>query len=79
KTQVNADRAYQSTEIRQHSQSLTSAAVIPCKSHTLNQIPIDSHVYKERQMKEHIFSKIQPLRRVFSRYDKTISEYIGRM
>ncbi|MBK2120521.1 hypothetical protein IBF26_09305, partial [Francisella tularensis] len=41
-----ADRAYHSNEIRQHIQGISSEAVIPCKSNTLNHIPFDSHVYK---------------------------------
>ncbi|MBK2345322.1 transposase, partial [Francisella tularensis subsp. novicida] len=35
-TKVIADRAYHSNEIRQHIQSISSEAVIPCKSNTLN-------------------------------------------
>ncbi|ORU06795.1 IS5 family transposase, partial [Francisella tularensis] len=76
-TKVIADRAYHSNEIRQHIQSISSEAVIPCKSNTLNHIPFDSHVYKERHLIENFFSKIKHFRRVFSRFDKTISEYIG--
>ncbi len=76
-TKVIADRAYHSNEIRQHIQSISSEAVIPCKSNTLNHIPFDSHVYKERHLIENFFSKIKHFRRVFSRFDKTISAYIG--
>ncbi|NCI40069.1 transposase, partial [Francisella tularensis subsp. holarctica] len=76
-TKVIADRAYHSNEIRQHIQSISSEAVIPCKSNILNHIPFDSHVYKERHLIENFFSKIKHFRRVFSRFDKTISAYIG--
>ncbi|AJI52227.1 transposase DDE domain protein [Francisella tularensis subsp. holarctica] len=76
-TKVIADRTYHSNEIRQHIQSISSEAVIPCKSNTLNHIPFDSHVYKERHLIENFFSKIKHFRRVFSRFDKTISAYIG--
>ncbi|ADA78072.1 transposase DDE domain protein [Francisella tularensis] len=76
-TKVIADRAYHSNEIRQHIQGISSEAVIPCKSNTLNHIPFDSHVYKERHLIENFFSKIKHFRRVFSRFDKTILAYIG--
>ncbi|MDE5035587.1 IS5/IS1182 family transposase, partial [Francisella tularensis subsp. holarctica] len=62
-TKFIADRAYHSNEIRHHIQSISSEAVIPCKSNTLNHIPFDSHVYKERHLIEKFFSKIKQFRR----------------
>ncbi|KFJ68092.1 transposase DDE domain protein [Francisella tularensis] len=77
-TKVIADRAYHSNEIRQHIQGISSEAVIPCKSNTLNHIPFDSHVYKERHLIENfLLLKLSYFRRVFSRFDKTILAYIG--
>ncbi|MDE4970141.1 IS5/IS1182 family transposase, partial [Francisella tularensis subsp. holarctica] len=54
-------------------------SVIPCISKTLNKIPFDSHVYKVRHLIDNFFSNIKHFRRVFSRFDKTLSEYIGRI
>ncbi|MDE5010946.1 IS5/IS1182 family transposase, partial [Francisella tularensis subsp. holarctica] len=51
-TKVIADRAYHSNEMRQHIQSISSVAVVPCKSNTLNPIPFVSHVYRERALLE---------------------------
>ena len=76
-TKVIADRAYHSNEIRKHIQNISSEAVIPCKSNTINPIDFDIHIYKERHLIENFFSKIKHFRRVFSRFDKTISAYLG--
>ena len=76
-TKVIADRAYHSNEIREHIQSISSEAVIPCKSNTLKPIAFDTQIYKERHLIENFFSKIKHFRRVFSRFDKTISAYLG--
>ncbi|EBA52941.1 hypothetical protein FTHG_01353 [Francisella tularensis subsp. holarctica 257] len=39
---------YNSIDIRQHIQSISSEAVTPYKSNTINNIPYDSQVNKER-------------------------------
>ncbi|MDE5037780.1 IS5/IS1182 family transposase, partial [Francisella tularensis subsp. holarctica] len=69
--------AYHSIEFRKNIQSISSEAVITCKSNSLNHIPFDSHVYIERLLIENFFSILNQFRRVFSRFDSSISEYIG--
>ncbi|MDE4970059.1 IS5/IS1182 family transposase, partial [Francisella tularensis subsp. holarctica] len=59
-----------------HIQSLSSEAVIPCQSNTLQHLPFDSHLYKERHLIENFYSKNKHFRRVFSRLDKTNTENI---
>ncbi|WP_150466134.1 IS5 family transposase [Francisella sp. SYW-2] len=76
-TKVIADRAYHSNKIREHIQNISSEAVIPSKSNTINPIDFDIQIYKERHLIENFFSKIKHFRRVFSRFDKTISAYLG--
>lgn len=77
KTKIIADRAYHSNEIRKHIESISSQAIIPCKSNKINPIPFDKQVYKERHLIENFFSKIKHFKRVFSRFGKTISVYLG--
>ena len=57
-TKVIADRAYHSNKIRQHIRSISSEAIIPCKSNTIKPIAFDIQIYKERHLIENFFSKL---------------------
>ncbi|MBD2809135.1 transposase, partial [Francisella tularensis] len=65
-TQVIVDKAYQSNEIRKNIQRISYHTVIPCKSHTQNNIPFYSQLKKESTMSEHFCYNIMYYIRVIS-------------
>ncbi len=74
-TQLLADRAYGSSDLRACLKSRSCAPVIPYKSNALNPEPYDVFLYKERNIVERFFLKIKHFRRLFSCFDKKLLNF----
>ena len=76
-SQVIADRAYGSCQIRTQIKNQNCTDVIPYKSNTVQPVEYDKHLYKECHAIECFFGKIKHFRRVFSRFDKSARNFIA--
>lgn len=74
---VLADRAYGTSEIRNYIASQGANYVIPPKSNTKEPWHCDYWLYKERHLVECFFNKIKAFRRVATRYDKLASSFLA--
>ena len=74
-SQVIADKAYGSAEVRNQIEQQNCEDVIPSKSNSLKPVVYDRHIYKERHAIECFFSKIKYFRRIFSRFDKSVRNF----
>jgi len=72
---VMADKAYDSNDIRKQVADQNSNAVIPPKKNRIKQYDYDEYLYKERHVIECFFGKIKHFRRVFSRFDKSARNF----
>jgi transposase len=67
---LSTHKAYGTDEIIEHLAATSIEAVIPPRSHRLDQRPFDRHLYKNRNMVERFFCRIKQFRRIATRYDK---------
>ncbi len=74
-TQVLADKAYGSNEIRMQIKNQNCEDVIPSRSNSLKPVNYDKHTYKARHAIECFFGKMKYFRRVFSRFDKSARNF----
>lgn len=74
---ILADRAYGSEEIRNYIHKNGAKYIIPPKSNTKEPWKIDWHIYKERHLVECFFNKLKQFRRVATRYDKLATSFLA--
>ena len=76
-SQILADRAYSSEEIRSYITSQHAHYVIPPKQNTKKPWRVDWHFYKERHLVACFFNKLKQFRRVATRYDKLAVSFLA--
>jgi transposase len=69
-TEVVADRAYDSDEIRTDLQAAGFTSVIPSRKNRKNPPEYDREAYKEREKVKRLTNRLKRMRRVATRYDK---------
>lgn len=74
---ILADRAYGTDEIRTYISSNNANYTIPPKINNTNPWDCDYWRYKERHLVECFFNKIKAFRRVATRYDKLASSFLA--
>lgn len=74
---ILADKAYGTVEIRTYIMENGATYTIPPKSNTVEPWECDYSHYKERHVVECFFQKIKQFRRVATRYDKLIACFKG--
>lgn len=74
---ILADKAYGTKEIREYVTSNNATYTIPPKSNAQNPWECDWWVYKERHLVECFFNKIKHFRRVATRYDKLAVSFLA--
>jgi transposase len=74
---ILADKAYGTKEIREYITSKEATYTIPPKSNNQNPWECDWWVYKERHLVECFFNKIKHFRRVSTRYDKLAASFLA--
>ena len=72
-----ADRAYDSSKLRQRLEQIGVQAVIPCSASRAQKIEYDKDLYKERHGVDCFINKIKWFRRVDTRYDRLDKTYLG--
>ena len=76
---VLADKAYDTNELREWLKSRGIKAVIPPKSNRKEEIECDYWHYKERHAIECMFGKLKHYRRIATRYEKKAINYMGML
>ncbi len=74
---VIGDKGYDSDAFIAVIEANGAIAVIPPKSHRVDQRTYDKHLYKERHRVECFINKIKWYRRIFSRFEKLAVRYFG--
>lgn len=74
---ILADKAYGTNEIREYIKSHEASYTIPPKSNAKNPWHCDWWIYKERHLVECFFNKIKHFRRIATRYDKLSSSFLA--
>lgn len=74
---VLGDKAYGTSEIRNHIQSHGASYCIPPKSNTSEPWDCDYYHYKERHVVECFFNKLKQFRRIATRYDKLSNHFLS--
>ncbi len=72
---LSADKAYDSDEIIDHLIANGIEAIIPPRSHRLDQRVFDKHRYKSRHLVERFFCRLKQFRRIATRYDKLAARF----
>jgi transposase len=76
-SEVVADRAYDSDEIREDLAAAGFEVVIPAKRNRKKPIPHDEEKYKTREKAERLVNRLKRLRRVATRYEKLASVFLA--
>lgn len=74
---ILADKAYGTIEIRKYIESQNAKYTIPPKSNAVNPWYCDFWLYKERHLIECFFNKLKAFRRVATRYDKLATSFLA--
>lgn len=74
---VLADRAYDSTALRDRIADIGAQAVIPSTRSRKVPIPHDRALYRLRNRIERCFAKLKHFRRFATRYDRLASHFLG--
>ena len=74
---ILADKAYGTFEIREYITENNADYTIPPRSNAVDPWFCDYWLYKERHLVECFFNKIKAFRRVATRYDKLASSFIA--
>ncbi len=74
---ILADKAYGTTDIRKYISNQEANYVIPPKANAKEPWDYDIWLYKERHLIECFFNKIKAFRRVATRYDKLASSFLA--
>lgn len=74
---ILADRAYGTAEIRDYITTQNAEYVIPPKQNTKEPWSVDWWLYKERHLVECFFNKLKQFRRIATRYDKLASSFLS--
>jgi len=74
---ILADKAYGTREIREYIEGEGGRYTIPPKSNTKEKWECDYHTYKERHLVECFFNKLKRFRRLGTRYDKLAASFIN--
>ena len=72
-----ADKAYDSTNLREIIAGMKAEAVIPSKRNRKVFIPHDEALYKQRNQIERCFSRLKHFRRFATRYDRRTIHFSG--
>lgn len=72
-----ADRAYDSSALRQRLAELGTQAVIPSTRSRKTPIPHDTALYRLRNRIERCFNKLKHFRRFATRYDRLASHFLA--
>ena len=72
-----ADKAYDSTDLRQEIAAAGMHAVIPSTRSRKLQIPHDAILYKTRNRIERCFNKLKHFRRIATRYDRRALNFLA--
>ena len=74
---ILADKAYGTAEIREYIESQNAKYTIPPKNNSINPWYCDFWLYKERHLIECFFNKLKAFRRVATRYDKLATSFLA--
>jgi transposase len=74
---ILADRAYDSTALRQQIDSIGARAVIPSTRSRKIPIPHDPILYRLRNRIERCFNKLKHFRRFATRYDRLAAHFLA--
>ncbi len=74
---ILADKAYGTNEIREYITSKKSSYTIPPKSNVREPWNCDWWLYKERHLVECFFNKIKHFKRIATRYDKLADSFLA--
>ena len=74
---ILADKAYGTFEIRKYITEKNADYTIPPRSNAVDPWFCDYWLYKERHLVECFFNKIKAFRRIATRYDKLASSFIA--
>ena len=77
RSNILADKAYGTNQIREYIKSQNANYTIPPKSNVLNPWHCDFWLYKERHLIECFFNKLKAFRRVATRYDKLANSFLA--
>ena len=72
---VVADKAYDADTLIAYIQEHGATAVIPPRTHRIEQRSFDKHQYKHRNLIERFFLRIKHFRRIATRYDKLAERF----
>ncbi len=75
RTNIIADRGYDSDEIVSYIQSQGKTAVIPSRKNRIVQRSIDLQIYKMRNRIERLFGHLKQHRRLATRFEKGVINY----
>ncbi|AKP63585.1 transposase [Levilactobacillus koreensis] len=74
---VIADKAYGTTELRQYITAESGTYTIPPKENAKNKWDCDYYVYCERHLIENFFNLLKNYRRIATRYDKLAHVFLS--
>ena len=74
---ILADKAYGTFEIREYITEKNAEYTIPPRSNAVDPWFCDYWLYKERHLVECFFNKVKAFRRIATRYDKLASSFIA--
>jgi transposase len=72
---VIADKGYDADALVESIQKAGAEAVIPPRSHRLNQRAFDKNRYRARHLVENLFARLKQFRRLATRYDKLAAHF----
>lgn len=74
---IIADKAYGTAEIRDYITSESGAYTIPPRENAKNKWACDYHTYCERHLIENFFNQLKNYRRIATRYDKIAHVFLA--
>ena len=74
---ILADKAYGTQEIRKYIEEQGAKYTIPPKSNTKDKWECDYHDYKKRHVVECFFNRLKQYRRIATRYDKLATSFMN--
>ena len=76
---IIADKAYGTTEIRQYIETKQGTYTIPPRENIKHKWACDYHVYCERHLIENFFNQLKNYRRIATRYDKLAHIFLANI
>jgi transposase len=74
---VTADKAYDSTAVRQSIRDEGALPVIPNRSNARHKAYCPKRIYRKRHKVENFFCRIKDWRRIATRYDKSARNFLA--